>query len=134
MTDALAVEVRGLVKRFVDYLGLTPATYAQFGTPAQNLPGLLPSQFAIQTVSDLITTAPFSLLGAVIAGGDWERGTLRTSLPQGQSRARCFGGQVLAIMTACAASVVVSFALRSRAIANGRPAAPVSRCAARSTP
>ena len=54
---------------FVDYLGLTPAMYAQFGTPAQNLQGLLPSQFNIQAVNELFFTAPFIVLGAVIAGG-----------------------------------------------------------------
>ena len=96
---------------FVDYLGLTPAMYAQFGTPAQNLQGLLPSQFNIQAVNELFFTAPFIVLGAVIAGGDWGRGTIKTSLLQGPSRARTFAGQTLAIMAACAISVVLSFAL-----------------------
>jgi ABC-2 type transport system permease protein len=96
---------------FVDYLGLTPAMYATFGTPAQNLPGLLPSQFAIEAVNELFFTAPFIVLGAVIAGGDWGRGTIKTSLLQGPSRARTFAGQTLAIMVACAVSVVLSFAL-----------------------
>jgi ABC-type transport system involved in multi-copper enzyme maturation permease subunit len=96
---------------FADYLGLTPATYAQFGTPAQNLQGLLPIQFDIQAVNQLSFAAPFIVLGAVIAGGDWGRGTIKTSLLQGPSRARTFAGQTLAIMAACASSVVLSFAL-----------------------
>ena len=100
---------------FVDYLGLTPAMYAQFGTPAQNLQGLLPSQFNIQAVNELFFTAPFIVLGAVIAGGDWGRGTIKTSLLQGPSRARTFAGQTLAIMAACAISVVLSFALAALA-------------------
>jgi len=100
---------------FVDYLGLTPAMYAQFGTPAQNLQGLLPSQFNIQAVNELFFTAPFIVLGAVIAGGDWGRGTIKTSLLQGPSRARTFAGQTLAIMVACAISVVLSFALAALA-------------------
>ena len=62
------------------YLGDAPAMYAQEGTPAQDLPAMLPSQFVIQAVGSLFFTAPFIVLGAVIAGGDWGRGTIRTSL------------------------------------------------------
>jgi ABC-2 type transport system permease protein len=113
----LLVLVQTYLFQFVTYLGLTPAMYATYGSPAQNLPSLLPSQFAIQTVNQLSFTAPFSLLGAVIVGGAWGSGTLRTALLQGQGRARCFGGQVLAIMTACAASVLASFALAALASA-----------------
>jgi len=111
LTVPMLTLVTTYVFGFVDYLGLTPAMYAQFGTPAQNLRGLLPSQFAIQAVSELFFTAPFIVLGAVIAGGDWGRGTIKTSLLQGPSRARTFAGQAVAIMVACAVSVVLSFAL-----------------------
>ena len=111
----LLVLVQTYLFQFFTILGLTPAMSVTYGTLAQNLPSLLPSQFAIETVNDLVFTAPFSLLGAVIAGGDWARGTLRTSLLQGQGRARWFGGQVLAIMTACAVSVLASFALAALA-------------------
>jgi ABC-2 type transport system permease protein len=115
LTVPMLTLVTTYVFGFVDYLGLTPAMYAQFGTPAQNLPGLLPSQFAIQAVNELFFTAPFIVLGAVIAGGDWGRGTIKTSLLQGPSRARTFAGQTLAIMVACAVSVVLSFALAALA-------------------
>ena len=101
--------------QFLDYLGLTPAMYAKFGTPMQNLPALLPGQFAIQAVGQLFFTAPFIVLGAVIAGGDWGRGTIKTSLLQGPSRVRVFAGQALAIITACAVSVVLCFALAGMA-------------------
>ncbi len=107
----LMVLVQTYLFGFVGYLGLTPATEQLFGSAAENLPPLLPSQFVIQGVGDLSQTAPFIVLGAFIAGGDWGRGTLRTSLLQGQSRARCFGGQVLAVMTACAVSVLLALAL-----------------------
>jgi ABC-2 type transport system permease protein len=113
----LLVLVQVYLFQFVTYLGLTPAMYDTYGSPAQNLPSLLPSQFAIQTVNQLSFSAPFILLGAVIVGGAWGSGTLRTALLQGQGRARCFGGQVLAIMTACAASVLASFALAALASA-----------------
>jgi ABC-2 type transport system permease protein len=115
LTVPLLTLVTTYVFGFVDYLGLTPAMYAQFGTPAQNLQGLLPSQFNIQAVNELFFTAPFIVLGAVIAGGDWGRGTIKTSLLQGPSRARTFAGQTLAIMVACAVSVVLSFALAALA-------------------
>jgi ABC-2 type transport system permease protein len=107
----LMVAVQTYLFGFALYLGLNPATEPLFGSPAQNLPALLPSQFVIQAVGDLIQTAPFIVLGAYVAGADWSRGTLRTSLLQGQSRARSFGGQVLAVMTACALSVLLSFVL-----------------------
>ncbi|HEV3289813.1 MAG TPA: hypothetical protein VG123_12530 [Streptosporangiaceae bacterium] len=93
------------------YLGDTPAMYAQEGTPAQDLPAVLPSQFVIQAVGSLFFTAPFIVLGAVIAGGDWGRGTIRTSLLAGPGRARTFAGQAAAILIACAVSVLLCFAL-----------------------
>jgi len=101
--------------QFLEYLGDTPAIYAQAGTPAQNLPALLPSQVVIQAVGQLYFTAPFILLGAVIAGGDWGRGTIRTSLLAGPGRARVFAGQALAILIACAVSVLACFALAAAA-------------------
>jgi ABC-type transport system involved in multi-copper enzyme maturation permease subunit len=115
LTAPLLTLVTTYVFGFGDYLGLTPAMYAQFGTPAQNLQGLLPSQFNIQAVNELFFTAPFIVLGAVIVGGDWGRGTIKTSLLQGPSRARTFAGQTRAIMLACAVSVVMCFALAALA-------------------
>ena len=97
------------------YLGDTPAMYAQEGTPAQDLPAMLPSQFVIQAVGSLFFTAPFIVLGAVIAGGDWGRGTIRTSLLAGPGRARTFAGQAAAILIACAVSVLLCFALAALA-------------------
>ena len=75
--------------QFLEYLGDTPALYAQEGTPEQALEGLLPGQFNIQAIEQVAITAPFIVLGAVIAGGDWSRGTIRTSLlagPAGSAR------------------------------------------------
>ncbi len=101
--------------QFLEYLGDTPATYSQQGTPAQDLPAMLPSQYVIQAVGSFYFTAPFIVLGAVIAGGDWGRGTIRTSLLAGPSRARTFAGQALAIIIACALSVLLTFALAALA-------------------
>ena len=111
LTAPLLTLVTTYLFQFLDYLGDTPAIYSTQGTPAQNLPALLPSQFVIQSVEPFYFTAPFIVLGAVIAGSDWSRGTIRTSLLAGPSRTRTFAGQVLAIMIACAISVLLCFAL-----------------------
>jgi ABC-2 type transport system permease protein len=112
LTAPLLTLVTAYLFGFLNYLGATtPAIYAQEGTPAQDLPALLPSQFVIQAVGNLGFTAPFIVLGAVIVGSDWGRGTIKTSLLAGPSRARTFAGQALAIMIACTVSVVLCFAI-----------------------
>jgi len=99
------------VVSFVVYLTDVPAEYAQQGSPAMILPSLLPSQFVIVALTLLpLTTTPFVVLGAVMAGGDWERGTIGTSLLAGLGRARTAAGQALALAVAVAASVAVTFA------------------------
>jgi ABC-2 type transport system permease protein len=103
--------------QFLEYLGDTPALYVQEGTPAQTLPSLLPIQFNIQAVEQVGITVPFIVLGAVIAGGDWGRGTIKTSLLAGPGRARTFAGQAAAIGIACAVSVLLSFAVAAAASA-----------------
>jgi ABC-2 type transport system permease protein len=128
LTAPLLTLVTTYLFQFLDYVGETPAMYAQQGTPAQALPALLPSQFVIQAIGSIGLTAPFIVLGAVIAGGDWGRGTITTSLLQRPGRARTLAGQALAIMIACALSVVLCFALAALASAAIRwyagPAAP----------
>ncbi len=98
---------------FAMYLMLTPAQYPQLGTPAQDLPSMLPNQFVVATTAQLGISGmvPFAVLGAMLAGGDWSRGTIRTSLLQGPGRIRTLAGQVLALTVAIAASVVVTFIL-----------------------
>jgi ABC-2 type transport system permease protein len=94
---------------FVLYLTVTPAQYNQEGTPSQLLPGLLPSQFVIVALTQFSfsTMAPFVVLGAVMAGGDWERGTIGTSLLAGRGRVRTGAGQALALVVALAASLAI---------------------------
>jgi ABC-2 type transport system permease protein len=102
---------------FVLYLTVTPAQYAQQGTPAQLLPALLPGQFAIVAVQLFILSnvVPFVVLGAVLAGGDWGRGTIATSLAAGPGRGRAGAGQALALAVATAASVAATFAVSAAA-------------------
>ena len=104
------------VVSFVFYLTVTPAEYAQQGTPAQILPALLPSQFVIVALTQFpYTTAPFVVLGAAMAGGDWGRGTIGTSLLAGPGRVRAAAGQALALATAVTASVVAPSRCRAAA-------------------
>jgi ABC-2 type transport system permease protein len=99
------------VVTFVTYLTATPAQYATLGTPAQNLPSMLPSQFVIVALVPFsYGAAPFAVLGAVLAGGDWGRGTVATSLLAGSGRVRAGAGQALALAVALAASVLTTFA------------------------
>jgi ABC-2 type transport system permease protein len=99
------------VVSFVVYLTDTPTEYAQQGSPAMILPSLLPSQFVIVALALLpSTTAPFVVLGAVLGGGDWERGTIGTSLLAGPGRVRAAAGQAAALAVAVAGSMAVTFA------------------------
>jgi ABC-2 type transport system permease protein len=96
---------------FVVYLTDTPAEYAQQGSPAMILPSLLPSQYVIVALALLpSTTVPFVVLGAVLGGGDWERGTIGTSLLAGPGRVRAVAGQAAALAVAVAGSMAVTFA------------------------
>jgi ABC-2 type transport system permease protein len=105
------------VAQFIFYLSLTPADYATDGTPAQTLPALLSGQFNIVAVMQFAFTgtAPFIVLGAAMAGGDWSRGTITTALLQRPGRARTFAGQALALAIAVTASVLATFAVAAAA-------------------
>jgi ABC-2 type transport system permease protein len=104
------------VVSYVFYLTVTPAEYALQGTPAQILPALLPSQFVIVALTQLpYTTAAFVVLGAAMAGGDWGRGTIGTSLLAGPGRVRTGAGQALALAMAVTASVVATFVVSGAA-------------------
>ncbi len=99
------------VVSYIVYLTDTPAEYAQQGSPGMILPSLLPSQYVIVALTLLpSTTAPFVVLGAVLSGGDWERGTIGTSLLAGLGRVRAAAGQAAALAVAVAGSIVVTFA------------------------
>ena len=109
VVPALAL-VGNYVWTLVTYLTATPAQYAVLGTPAQNLPSVLPSQFIIVAVQLFPNAvAPFVVLGAVMAGGDWARGTIGTSLLAGPGRVRSAAGQAAALAVAVTASVVTTF-------------------------
>jgi ABC-2 type transport system permease protein len=113
----LLVLLSDYVAEWIFYLTLTPAYYSTEGTPAQSLQGLLPSQFNIIAVFQFTFagTAPFIVLGAAMAGGDWGRGTITTALLQGPGRVRTFAGQVGALVVAVTASVLATFAVAAAA-------------------
>ncbi|MGD0064761.1 MAG: hypothetical protein ABSB76_15105 [Streptosporangiaceae bacterium] len=117
LVTPMLVLLSDYVAEFIFYLNLTPADAAAYGTPAQNLSSLLPSQFNIVAVGQFTFsgTAPFIVLGAVVAGGDWGRGTITTALLQRPGRARTFAGQGLALAVAVTASVLATFAVAAAA-------------------
>jgi ABC-2 type transport system permease protein len=105
------------VAEFVSYLNLTPADYAVYGTPSEAFSSLTPSQFNIIAVNqfNFSGTAPFIVLGAVMAGSDWGRGTITTALLQRPGRAETFAGQALALAVAITGSVLSTFAVAAAA-------------------
>jgi ABC-2 type transport system permease protein len=107
------VLVQSYVFGFLEYLLVTPAEAMamNLGSPPQQLGPLFPSQAVIVAVSQFEITLPFLLLGAVVAGSDWSFGTVTTALLQGPGRVRSTLGQVLAVMTAAAVSVMATFAV-----------------------
>jgi ABC-type transport system involved in multi-copper enzyme maturation permease subunit len=113
MVPPLVALAFSYLSSFAMYLTLTPAQYAQLGSPAQDLPSMLPAQFVIAATQQFGTSGvvAFAVLGAMLAGGDWSRGTIRTSLMQGPGRVRTLAGQVAALTVAAAASVAVTFLL-----------------------
>jgi hypothetical protein len=83
----------------------------------QVLAAMLPGQY-LTTALDTFGTdtysygpAVFFLLGVLVAGTDWERGTIRTALLQGPGRLQTRIGQDLAVLAAAAASVALTFAV-----------------------
>jgi ABC-type transport system involved in multi-copper enzyme maturation permease subunit len=83
----------------------------------QILPTILPGQFVTVTLNSfgynmgVDGTAAFILLGALVAGNDWGRGTLQTALLQGPGRLRTAFGQALAVLVAIALSVLATLVL-----------------------
>jgi ABC-2 type transport system permease protein len=116
VTPALVL-LSDYIAEFISYLNLTPAEYATYGTPSQALGSLTLSQFNIIAVMqfNFSGTAPFIVLGAVMAGGDWSRGTITTALLQRPGRGRTFAGQALALAVAIAGSVLATFAVAAAA-------------------
>jgi len=104
--------------QYVFYLTAETGTF-DLGSPDQILPTLLPGQFVVVAVGTFgsvgalpsVGTVPAVVLGALLAGGDWGRGSIKTSLSQGPGRAQTLVGQTLAVGLALAASVVLAFAV-----------------------
>jgi hypothetical protein len=84
--------------------------------PSQYLTAALNGAFGTQA-GNVYGAVVFMLLGALIGGSDWGRGTIKTAVLQGPSRLRAFTGQALAVALAVAASVVLTFVLAAAASA-----------------
>jgi ABC-2 type transport system permease protein len=87
------------------------------------LTSLLPGQYltsalsGLGTYSGLYGPAVFFLLGALIAGTDWGRGTVRTALLQGPGRLATRIGQDLAVLTAAVVAIALTFGVAAAASA-----------------
>lgn len=105
--------LQGYVLGYLYYLAQAkPDADPGGGSPEQLLPDLLPAQFNLQAVGvyAFLGTAVPLVLGALVAGGDWGRGTVKTALSQGPGRLATFTGQAGAVAVALAVSVVLNFA------------------------
>lgn len=99
--------ITGYLIPYLQFKTVTPDQYDQLGSPSEILPTILPGQYVISAMSNFgfSGTAPFVILGAVLAGGDWGRGTIKTALLQGPGRLASLAGQALALLLALVASV-----------------------------
>jgi len=100
------------VVQYVVYLTADTGSLSDLGPAELHLAALLPNQFVINAVNGFgfTGTAPLVVLGAFVAGGDWGRGTINTSLSQGPSRLQTFAGQALAVAATLALGVAITFA------------------------
>ncbi len=94
---------------------LTPSTQGGAGSVANsfNLAALSPSSFVKVAATGFESLgAKFTMiLGALVAAGDWERGTIRSSLLAGPGRLRVTVGQAGAVWIAVTISSVATFVM-----------------------
>jgi len=105
-----AMLVSNYAIQYVLYRTAATGTFSDLGPI---LPSILPGQFVIVAMRDVVFfgATPAVVLGALVAGGDWGRGTVKTSLTQGPGRVPTFAGQALAVAAALALSVALTFAV-----------------------
>lgn len=98
---------------YVLYRTVIPAQWDTYGTPEDILRELLPGYVLYETTPQfsLVGLAVFTLLGATIAGGDWSRGTVTTTLLQTPTRLIALIGQVSAMLIAITVSVLATLAV-----------------------
>ena len=115
------------VTQYVDYLSVNTPDGQIWGlNPQQLLTAMSPGQYLTGALSGfgngygnlgMYGAAVFMLLGALIGGGDWERGTIRVSLIQGPGRLAVALGQCLATVIVLTAGVIGTFAAAALASA-----------------
>ena len=99
---------------YVQYLTASPLQASLSpGLLSSDLATVSPSQFVQVAAVGLNAIGPIvaMLLGALVAAGDWERGTIKTSLSAGPGRARTVAGQAVALGAALTVGVLATFAL-----------------------
>jgi ABC-2 type transport system permease protein len=88
-------------------------------SPSLILPTLLPDHFVATVMGTLglnqglgfDATAPFLIIGGLLAGGEWERGTIRTALLQGPGRLTTLAGQVVTLGAVLVAGLGATYLL-----------------------
>lgn len=96
---------------YVLYRTAGTGTVIDLGSPLQMLYMLSPSQLVAVVTATYATLGPAVavVLGALVAGGDWARGSLTSALAQGPGRTATSIGQVAAILLALTVGVGVNF-------------------------
>lgn len=97
---------------YIFYLTAQSGVTVPEESPDMLLAALLPEQVIIVVIGSfaLYGSATAIVLGALAAGGDHGRGTLKTSLTQRPGRLATYAGQALAIAAALATTVLAAFA------------------------
>lgn len=98
---------------YIFYLTANSGVTIPEQSPGMMLAALLPDQAVTVVISSfaLYGSAAATVLGALVAGGDHGRGTLKTSLAQRPGRLATYAGQALALGAILAASALVAFSV-----------------------
>jgi len=120
--------ITGYLNDYVNYQSAGNGAPGSGGTSGPlMLPSVLPVQYLTTTLSSLSTISGLSgglygpavlfLLGALVAGSDWGRGTITTALVAGPGRLATRLGQDLAVLATAAAGMMLTFVLAAGAAA-----------------
>lgn len=109
---------------YLSYRSSDPSGFDAGATPEELLAGTLPAQVVANTLGGfpVFAGALALALGALVAGGEYGWGTLKTLLTQRPSRGSVLAGQLVALLVLVAGAVLVLFVmsvLTSTAIALG---------------
>jgi ABC-2 type transport system permease protein len=110
---AVLNQVFGYLVPYLSYRSGSASDVTNGASPAQLLAGTLPDQLVANTIGafPVFAGALALVLGALMFGGEYGWGTVKTLLTQRPGRASVLGGQLLALAVALVVGSVVLFAL-----------------------